>query len=63
MLWSQMFHSLYQTDIKILGVTFSNDFSFAAHIESVVKSTIASLQTLNGKRRFNGNSCILSMQT
>ena len=31
--------------LKILGVTFSNDFIFAAHIESMIKSANASLQT------------------
>ena len=44
------------SSIKILGVTFSNDFSFAAHIENVVKSANASLQTLNGMRRFSANT-------
>ena len=42
--------------IKILGVTFSNDFSFATHIENVVKSVNASLQTVNGMRRFTANA-------
>jgi len=42
--------------IKILGVTFSNDFSFAAHIKHVVKSANSSLQTLNDMHRFNANT-------
>ena len=47
---------LLTNSIKILGVTFSNDFSFAAHIENVVKSANTSLQTLNGMRRFTANT-------
>ena len=44
------FPFLLTNNIKILGVTSSNDFSFAAHIENVVKSANASIQTLNGMR-------------
>ena len=47
---------LLTNSIKILGVTFSIYFSFAAHIENVVKSANASLQTLNGMRRFSANT-------
>ena len=49
--------------IKILGVTLCNDFSFAAHIKNVVKTVNASLQTLNGMRRFSENTENRSMLT
>ena len=42
--------------LSFIGVTFSNDFSFAVHIESVFKSANASLPTLNSMHRFNANT-------
>ena len=44
------------SNIRILGLTFSNDFSFAANIENVVQSANASLQILYGIRRFSANT-------